>query len=168
MTYLTKFSRIYEKILEAITMVLMLSLAVVVVVGVVYRWAGDALSWYDEVASIQLCWLTYYGAALGALKRAHIGIPSIVVAIKPPYRIFFVVFGEIVVLGFFAVFAYLGMQVLDALRPDDTLVTLEWVPQRFTQSVIPVGAALYFIAELLNLPTIWKEGMGQIEMKIKH
>ena len=168
MTYLNQISRIYEKILEAITMVLMLSLAIVVVVGVVYRWADNALPWYDEVAAIQLCWLTYYGAALGALKRAHIGIPSIVVAIKPPYRIFFVVFGEIVVLGFFAVFAYLGMQVLDALRPDDTLVTLEWVPQRFTQSVIPVGAALYFIAELLNLPTIWKEGMGQIEMKIKH
>lgn len=165
---MNKISRIYEKILEAITMILMLSLAVVVVVGVVFRWANNSLPWYDEVAAIQLCWLTYYGAALGALKRSHIGIPSIVVAIKPPYRVIFVVFGEIVILGFFAVLAYLGMQVLEALRPDDTLVTLEWVPQRFTQSVIPVGAVLYFIAELLNLPAIWKEATGQVEMKISH
>ena len=168
MSYMSRLARIYEKILEAITMVLMLSLAVVVIVGVIYRWAGNSLSWYDEVASIQLCWLTYYGAALGALKRAHIGIPSIIVAIKPPYRLPLVLFGEIVVLGFFAVLAYVGMVVLEALRPSDTLVSLLWVPQRFTQSVIPIGAVLYFIAELLNLPEIWKEATGQVEMKVVH
>ena len=167
MTYLARFARIYEKILEAITMVLMLSLAVVVVVGVGFRWADNSLPWYDEVAAIQLCWLTYYGAALGALKRAHIGIPSIIVAIKPPYRAPFVIFAEIVVLGFFAGLTYIGIVVLDALR-HDTLVSLLWVPLKFTQSVIPIGAALYFIAELLNLPIIWKEATGQVEMKIKH
>ena len=167
MTFLQNFSRIYEKILEAITMVLMLSLAVVVVVGVGFRWADNSLPWYDEVAAIQLCWLTYYGAALGALKRSHIGIPSIIVAIKPPYRLPFVIFGELVVLGFFGMLTYLGITVLDALR-DDTLVSLLWVPLKFTQSVIPIGAALFFIAELLNLPQIWKEGTGQVEMKIKH
>ena len=43
----------------------------VVVLGVVFRWDGEALSWYDEVASVQLAWLTYYGASLAALKRAH-------------------------------------------------------------------------------------------------
>ena len=168
MTYLTRLRRIYERILEAITMVLMLSLAVVVVVGVIFRWADNSLPWYDEVASIQLCWLTYYGASLGALKRAHIGIPSIIVAIKPPYRMPLVLFGEVVVLAFFAVLTYTGIVVLQALRPDDTLVSLLWVPQRFTQSVIPVGAVLYFLAEISNLPQIWKEATGQVEMKAVH
>lgn len=167
MTFLSNFSRIYTRILEAITMFLMLSLAVIVVVGVIWRWTGNSLPWYDEVAAIQLCWLTYYGAALGALKRSHIGIPSIIVAIKPPYRVPFVIFAEVVVLGFFGALTYLGITVLDALR-NDTLVSLLWVPLKFTQSVIPIGAALYFIAELLNLPAIWKEATGQVEMKVKH
>jgi TRAP-type C4-dicarboxylate transport system permease small subunit len=166
-TNLSTISRIYQRILEAITMTLMLSLAIVVVVGVIYRWAGHSLVWYDEVAAIQLCWLTYYGAALGALKRSHIGIPSIIVAVKPPYRVPFVIFGEVVVIGFFAALAYLGVAVLDALR-DDTLVSLTWVQLKFTQSVIPIGAVLYLIAELLNLPQIWREATGQVEMKIKH
>jgi len=161
------FYRIYEKILEAITMVLMLSLAIVVVVGVIFRWADNSLVWYDEVAAIQLCWLTYYGAALGALKRSHIGIPSIIVAIKPPYRIPFVIFGEVVVLGFFGMLTWLGIVVLDALKYD-TLVSLTWVSLQFTQSVIPIGAALFVIAELLNFPQIWREATGQAEMKIKH
>lgn len=148
-------------------MVLMLSLAIVVVVGVVFRWADNSLVWYDEVAAIQLCWLTYYGAALGALKRSHIGIPSIIVAVKPPYRLPFVIFGEVVILGFFGMLTWLGLTVLDALRYD-TLVSLTWVPLKFTQSVIPIGAALFVIAELLNLPQIWKEATGQAEMTIKH
>jgi TRAP-type C4-dicarboxylate transport system permease small subunit len=166
-TNTSTFYRVYEKILEAITMTLMLALASIVVVGVIYRWAGHSLVWYDEVAAIGLCWLTYYGAALGALKRSHIGIPSIIVAIKPPYRMPFVVFGEIIVIGFFAAIAYLGVVVLDALR-DDTLVSLTWVQLKFTQSVIPIGAVLYIIAELLNFPIIWREATGQVEMKIKH
>lgn len=148
-------------------MALMLSLALVVIVGVIFRWADNSLVWYDEVAAIQLCWLTYYGAALGALKRSHIGIPSIIAAIRPPYRLPLVVFAEVVVIGFFLALAYLGTVVLDALR-DDTLVSLTWVQLKFTQSVIPIGAVLYLIAELLNLPQIWKEATGQVEMKIKH
>jgi len=42
---------------------MMIALALVVVLGVGYRWAGKALVWYDEVAAVQLAWLTYYGSA---------------------------------------------------------------------------------------------------------
>ena len=56
----------------------MVALAVIVVVGVGFRKAGASLVWYDEVASIMLAWLTYYGAALAALSRSHIGMPTLV------------------------------------------------------------------------------------------
>ena len=36
---------------------------------------GQSLTWYDEVASHLLAWLTFYGAALASVKRAHIGCP---------------------------------------------------------------------------------------------
>ena len=36
----------------------------------------------------------------------------------------------------------------------ETLASLPWVPQRFTQSVIPIGAVLYIAAELLTLPKV--------------
>ena len=57
---------------------LVAALAVVVVLGVGFRKAGAALVWYDEAASILLAWLTYYGAALVALTRGHIGVPVLV------------------------------------------------------------------------------------------
>ena len=152
--------RIFERLLEVIAVLLIISLAVVVVLGVVYRWAGEALSWYDEVASVQLAWLTYYGAALAALKRAHIGVPGFIAWVRPALRVPLVLFAEIVVIGFFLVLAWYGYVVLVILE-GDTLISLPYVSTQFTQSVIPIGAILFILAEIFNLPQIWLEASGR-------
>jgi TRAP-type C4-dicarboxylate transport system permease small subunit len=149
----------FERLLETITVLLIISLAVVVILGVIFRWAGDSLSWYDEIASVQLAWLTYYGAALAALKRAHIGVPGLIAAVPPLYRVPLVIFAELVVIGFFLILAWYGYVVLVILE-GDTLISLPWIGTQFTQSVIPIGAILFVIAEVLNLPQIWREATG--------
>jgi len=148
---LTVLRSAFERLLEAVTMLLMISLAVVVVLGVIYRWSGVSLAWYDEVASVQLAWLTYYAAALAALKRAHIGVPGLVAALAPPLRVVAVLAAKAVVVGFFLLLAWLGYEVLLVLE-GDTLISLPWVSTQFTQSVIPIGAVLFVIAELITLP----------------
>jgi hypothetical protein len=65
-------------VLEWVVIVLVVTLAAEVTLGVVFRAAGRALAWYDEVASVLLAWLTFYGAALASVKRAHIGCPELV------------------------------------------------------------------------------------------
>ena len=87
-----KFKQSYDTCLQYIMFVMMIALAVTVVVGVVYRWSGNALVWYDEVASVQLAWLTYYGSAYAALKGAHIGVPSILKSFPIPMRKVFLLF----------------------------------------------------------------------------
>ncbi|MEO8185961.1 MAG: TRAP transporter small permease subunit [Burkholderiaceae bacterium] len=131
----------------------MAALAIVVVVGVTYRKFGASLVWYDEVASILLAWITFYGAALAAYKGAHIAVTSIVDTMPRPLRIAAVVFTEACVIGFFVLLAWVGLQVLDVLRYD-MLVSLPDVSVRWTQSVIPVGAVLFVVAELLHLPHV--------------
>ncbi len=167
MTGLGTFSRIFEKALELITMFLMVILALVVVVGVGFRWADNALEWYDEVASVLLAWLTYYGASLGALRRAHIGVPGLVAAMPPKYRIPSVILAEACVFAFLGGLTWFGLVVMDVLE-GETLVTLEVVTLSFVQSVIPIGAVLYIIAELLNLPQIWREATGRDDVLVVH
>ncbi|MEZ5739780.1 MAG: hypothetical protein R3E68_10205 [Burkholderiaceae bacterium] len=58
---------------------------------------------------------------------------------------------EAVVIAFFILLAWAGMVVLDVLE-GDTLVSLTWVPAQFTQSVIPIGAVLFVVCELLSMP----------------
>ena len=129
----------------------MVSLTAVVVIAVVYRKAGASLTWYDEVASILLAWVTYYGAALAALRRDHIGFDSLVLSVPPALRLFLVGLAEVCVFGFFALLAWTGWVVIEVLE-GDTLVSLPEISVQFTQSVIPIGAVLFILCEALSLP----------------
>ena len=146
---LPRIRQAFERLLETITLVLMATLVLVVVVGVVFRKAGTSLVWYDEVASILLAWLTYYGAALGALKRSHIGFPKLIETVSPKLRRALTGLRDVAVIGFFALTAWAGWRVLLVLE-GSYLVSLPWVPSQLTQSVIPLGAALFIVAELLK------------------
>ena len=143
--------RIFQTSMEAIVAILVAALALVVVLGAGFRKAGNALVWYDEVASILLAWLTYYGAALVAFRRGHIGVPMVVERLRGAARTWAVLVAEAVVIGFFLVLAWAGWRVQGALA-GATLISLPSVPTALAQSVIPVGALLFIAAQLLSLP----------------
>ncbi|RPH66986.1 MAG: TRAP transporter small permease subunit, partial [Burkholderiales bacterium] len=125
-----KLRRLYESALEWIVIVLMTVLAVEVTVGVVFRTIGDSLVWYDEVASILLAWLTFYGSAYAAAKRGHISCPELVAMMAPGPRLAVTILVEVLVIGFFALLGVIGWQVLEVLATD-TLVSLPSVPVSF-------------------------------------
>lgn len=144
-----------EKLLQSVVILLMVSLTAIVVIAVLYRKAGASLSWYDEVASILLAWITYYGAALAALKRSHIGFESLVMAAPLRWRLALALVAEVLVFGFFMLLAWTGWKVLMVLE-GDTLVSLPQISVQITQSVIPIGAALFLLAQALGLPDHWQ------------
>ncbi len=153
------FARFLGEILSWIVITLMVVLTSVVVIAVIYRKAGASLSWYDEIASVLLAWITYYGAALAALKRSHIGFDDVLLALPLPARKVAVVVAEALVLFFFGLLAWAGWTVLQILQ-GETLVSLTWVPVSITQSVIPIGAVLFIVSELLSLPDYWRDIMS--------
>ena len=150
----------FERALTAFVIFLLGSLAVLVLVGVALRKLGIPFVWYDEGASIMLAWLTYYGAALAALKRAHIGFPGLVNAMPPRWRIVAVLVAEVCVIAFFGLLTFFGVRVLEILG-GDTMVSLPSVPTRFTQSVMPIGGALFIAAQLLSLPEVLRQARGR-------
>lgn len=152
---LGQLHRALEWLLEWITIALMVALTLVVIVAVCFRLAGNSLSWYDEIASVQLAWVTYYGAALAALKRRHIGFDTVLLALPVNVRLLALAMAETLVIGFFVLMAWAGMEVLGVLE-GMTLVSLSWVPIQVTQSVIPIGAALFIVCELVSLPEYWR------------
>jgi TRAP-type C4-dicarboxylate transport system permease small subunit len=159
---LDRFRRIVERILEVWVVFLVSALTMIVVLAVVWRKAGASFVWYDEVGSIMLAWITYYGAALAALKRAHIGFDGILLAMPYRWRMAVAIFGEVVVFTFFIVLAWTGMTVLEVLHGMN-LISLPGVPVRITQSVIPIGAMLFILCEALSLPEYWyrlREGIS--------
>ena len=170
---LTQTNRIASRLLEWFTVLLMVGLTIVVIVAVIARLMGQSFSWYDEVAAIMLAWITYYGSALAALHRRHIGFDSVLLAFPVRYRMIAVLVGEALVLLFFVLMARAGFQVLEVLE-GDTLTSLTWVPVQLTQSVIPIGAILFIICQLLSLPNYWVQtsrgvslGHAEIEEEVE-
>ena len=143
----------YERVLEWFVVFLMTVLAIEVTLGVVYRTFGVSLSWYDEVASILLAWITFYGSALASVKRAHIGCPEVMAFLPPGPKIVFRLIAEVLTISFFLLMGWVGYQVLDVLATDH-LVSLPWIPVSWVQSVVPISAVLIVAAELVTLPRV--------------
>jgi TRAP-type transport system small permease protein len=150
---LERFRRGYERVLEWIVMALMAVLALEVTAGVVFRTFGASLVWYDEVASILLAWLTFYGSALAMVKRAHIGCPEVVAMLPPGPKIVIRILAEIVVVAFFVVVGWSGYEVLEVLATDN-LVSLPSIRVSWIQSVVPISAVMIIIAEIATLPAV--------------
>ncbi|MEP7029569.1 MAG: TRAP transporter small permease subunit [Pseudolabrys sp.] len=148
---MSAFRKIYDRILETIAVILMVLVTAIVTMGVVYRWAGASLVWYDEVASISLCWLTYYAGALAALRGAHIGFSGFVNSLPAKWRVAVTVFASTVTIFFFGTLAVMGVKVVQILK-GDTLVSIPELSLQVTQSVIPIASVLFVIAELLRMP----------------
>lgn len=143
---------VLQRLLEFITLSLLIGLAVVVVAAVIARYLFNAsFIWYDEVASVMLAWISFFGAAYAALRRRHLGFEGLLLSLQLPFRRLAFLLGEAVVCLVFAVLAYAGWVILEVMG-NETLISLDWVPLWFTQSVVPVGAALFIAAQLLSLP----------------
>lgn len=154
-----QLARILGELLTWVVIALMVGLTVVVVAAVIYRKMGASLSWYDEIAGVLLAWITYYGAALAALKRSHIGFDDVLLSLPLQARKIAVLFAEALVLLFFVLLAWSGLEVLSILE-GESLVSLTWVPVALTQSIIPIGAILFIVAELLSFPDYWRDVMA--------
>lgn len=140
----------YGRCLEWLVGVLMVVLFLEVTAGVLFRTLGDPLVWYDEVASMLLAWLTFYGSALASFKRAHIGCPEIINLFAPTPKKWASVVGQLVVIGFFGLVGWVGASILPILATD-SMSSLPHITMNILQSVIPISAVLILIAESMTL-----------------
>jgi len=161
---LAKLRTVLETLLEWFVILLMVFLTFIVIIAVIWRLAGSSFSWYDEVAAILLAWITYYGAALAALRRRHIGFDSVLLSMPMPLRMWAVALAEAITAGFFLLLAWAGFTVLSVMS-GMSLISLTWMPVSFTQSVIPIGSVLFLICQALSLPEYWRKTASGVSLE---
>lgn len=141
-----------DRILQGVCALLMLGLAVIVAAAVAFRLAGNSLVWYDELAAVWLAWLSLFGAALAAGRRAHLGFDGLLKSVRPlPLRLTLFAVGEMCVAGFFAVMAVYGWKALDIIA-GESLVSLPWLDNSVVQSAVPISAVLFILAQASSWP----------------
>lgn len=167
---MTLLSKAFGKAVEVVAVLLLMALAAVVVLAVVFRYVlNDSLTWYDEVASVLLAWITYFGASLAALRRAHLGFSAFVLSLPVKARLATFVISELITYAVFITLAWAGWRVL-AVMGGMNLEGLPWVSFQFVQAIVPIGCALFVIAQLLSTPVAWSrliEGRDPEKEEIK-
>ena len=142
--------------LEAFGGLLLVMLTALVTIAAAIRFFGFGLAWYDEVAPILLTWVTYFGAALVALQRGHLGFDNIVRRLPSTARAVAFAVSESLTLAFFLALAWGGVRLLLVIQ-GERLMTVDWFPSAVAQAVIPVASIIFVIAELVTIPMAWNK-----------
>jgi len=157
---LQSFRRGYERFLEGICIALMAALALEVTAGVAFRYSGHSLVWYDEVATILLAWVTFYGSALAVLKHAHMGVPELVRMLPPGPRVAAAILAQLCTMAFFVLLAWIGYSILEILATD-YLVSLPEVSVAWANSVIPITSVLFVVGQVLVFPEVLRKARSE-------
>lgn len=73
-----------DRVVEAAAVVLLLVMLAAVVLGVVFRAAGDPLVWSDELAQTLLVWTGFLGWMIALRRRSHIRITTFAARLPRP------------------------------------------------------------------------------------
>jgi len=165
-----EFERILLTALETTCIALLILLLGTVVYSTTMRYFGASPSWYDEIASVLLAWLTYFGATYAVFRRQHMSFAGVVIALPRNLAIGFTLLAEMLVLAYFAAVAWFGNAVLAAAKWD-SLLSLPWISLDIIQSVIPVTAVLMMVGTLITMPRAIRDaaaGVNPDQLEIKH
>jgi len=157
----SSFLHVYGRfvtVLEAWCVLQMVAMALIVLLGVWYRYVVQrALPWYDEFAEFLLVWLTFYGSVLAAHRGAHIGFEALLDYLPPVVRRAALVLSDIIVLVIQAALVIYGWKLVQAAS-FDTAISIRAVRLSWIYAAIPISAGLIF---LLNLPRVVLRIMGR-------
>lgn len=164
------FEKTLLRLVETISLILLLALTFAVIYSTAMRYLGASPTWYDEVASVLLAWLTYFGATYAVFMRQHMGFAGLVTAMPRGLAVATALFAEALVIGYFAIVGWFGYQVLP-VAAFDSLLSLPWLSLDIVQSVIPITAVLMIIGTLLTMPRALRdaaEGVDREHAEIDH
>ena len=154
-------ARVYSGLIVALEIwcvLLMLALAVIVLLGVWYRYVVErALPWYDEFAEFLLVWLTFYGSVLTAHRGGHISFETLLDYLPRGVRRGLLVLADLIVLLIQAALVVYGWKLAQAAS-FDTAISIRAVRLSWIYSAIPISGALVF---LIGLPRLVRRAIGR-------
>ncbi|WP_442599771.1 TRAP transporter small permease [Neobacillus sp. D3-1R] len=159
MRYISDIIASFEK---KLAMVLMFAMAVVVALGVIFRYVlNEPLFWAGEVSIFLLIYITFLGGSLGLKYKMQASV-SIVTDYLPEKvkKIVFIV-GHLFMLLFMAIILFYCFKWISspnvAIQKSSALLLPMWIPY----TIIPVGFSFATIHILNNLLEIIKGGQSK-------
>jgi len=105
---LDRFANLLVTVVRWVCIVLATALFLIVVIAIIARYGfGQAVSWTEEVPRYLLIWVSFLAAAVGVLKRDHVGFDVLFNALpKPVRRVLGVTLSALILMFGWIVFRY--------------------------------------------------------------
>ncbi|MBB4008236.1 TRAP transporter large permease [Allorhizobium taibaishanense] len=155
--------RLLGLIVEMPAALLLLAEVVVLMMGVIWRYAlHQPLIWSDELAGILFLWLAMFGAVVALRRGEHMRMTAVVGALKPQWRSLL----DLVAIA--AALAFLLLTIAPAYHfaAEEVWVTtpaLE-IPNAWRAAALPVG--IFFMLLIATLRLLQKGGLRQIVLAL--
>ncbi|MCE5284162.1 MAG: TRAP transporter small permease [Deltaproteobacteria bacterium] len=134
--------RFLGKIFEGFMVAIIVFQAILLVIGVVFRYLLNApITWADEIVRYSLIWTTFAGAALATKDNKHILVDVIDLMLPEWAKRITNWVADAVVIGFMVFLIFYGIKMTDYERGMFG-ETLSWFSYAYVYVSIPIGAAL--------------------------
>jgi TRAP-type C4-dicarboxylate transport system permease small subunit len=115
-----------EHTFQAITAFLMVAMVVLTLLQVASRYAFEySLPWTEELARLDLIYLTFFGSIVAFQRREHLKVEVLVHALPPGIRRWLAVVIDLTAIGVLAVIVWQGIPLLAKFWPVLS-AALEW------------------------------------------
>ena len=132
------------RVVEALLLAITVSLAVIVPVGVLFRYAlNAALPWTDELGGLLLVWMTFLGAVVALDRGVHLDFDLLREKVPPRVRWLIALLCDLALAALLVVVLANGSTLTQRLM-NQTAVSLP-VPRGLVYSVMPISAALMLV-----------------------
>jgi TRAP-type C4-dicarboxylate transport system permease small subunit len=123
-----------------LTFVYIAAVTVLSILGVIFRSAGSALTWNEELMRWLLVSLAYIGASVGMRTRNHIGIEFFLTRMKFTVQKILIIIGYIAIVLFLIIVLVYGFQVAMSARRQ--LGSIVRIPMVYVKMNLPLGSLL--------------------------
>ena len=165
MKLLTKTSELSSRVIEIISVILLVLMIVTTCYQVFLRYVFNSpTSWSGEIAIIFLIWFGYLGIALGIKEKGHISIDFIYDKLNPTYKkcldLFFyicmIIFSVMMITNGKLLFSVTTMQKLPATGLSKALLYLTLI----VTGILMILYSVQNILEIFNPPQVTEKQKG--------
>ncbi len=129
---------------ELAVIALTLALAMVVPVGVFFRYVlSAALPWTDELGGLLLVWITFLGAVIALDRRSHLDLDPFAARLPTRVRLGLRALADIALAVLLLVLVVNGWTITTRLM-GQTAISMP-VPRGLLQAIMPLSAALMLV-----------------------
>lgn len=149
-----------DKTLGSLSVILLGIMAVVVNLGVFYRYVLiAALPWSEEIPKYCMIWMGFIGASMAIRRNQHIGLNAFMERLPPKHHLLVKLFGSFLILFFLIILIKWGFFLAFSVG-FSSATPMTHIPYIWLLLVVPVAGILMVIQLslkiLLDLQALWR------------